>query len=131
MSYTIKWLAVAMILGGQLAKAQSHISVKILNEPDLNIDWMRANLDLSDAQARSISLLNTKYEPRFDSIRRSSADRYLKFQKAYRVIQDRDYELKRILSDKQFALYQRRVKKMYAASAHKSDTTTLMSKHYN
>jgi hypothetical protein len=85
--------------------AQVHASVKVLNEPDLSVDWMKSNMGLTDEQYYVISVLNARYSVRFDSIRRSSSDRYVKFQKTLRVQQQRDNELKFILSEKQFRIH--------------------------
>ena len=95
-----------LFLGSHLSMAQSYVSVKILNEPGLPVKWMKDSLLLTDEQASVVVLLDARYEIQFDSLRTSHADRYAKFQQAYRLYRERDNELKFILTEQQFIVYQ-------------------------
>ncbi|MBT1699527.1 hypothetical protein KK083_21695 [Fulvivirgaceae bacterium PWU4] len=95
-----------LFLGGHLSMAQSYVSVKILNEPGLPVKWMKDSLCLTDEQASVVAALDARYAIRFDSLRTSHADRYAKFQHAYRLYEARDHELKFILTEQQFVVYQ-------------------------
>jgi hypothetical protein len=108
----------ACVLVAQSSLAQVHASMKALDEADLSVDWMKSNLGLTDEQYYVISVLNARYSVRFDSIRRSSSDRYVKFQKTLRVKQQRDNELKFILSEKQFRIHRQEQDRMNTVLSH-------------
>lgn len=99
-----------LVIGQHKLMAQSYISVQLLNQPGLPIEWMKDHLSLNVEQMNAIGQLNLRYASRFDSIRQSQADRFVKFKKTYQMMATRDSELKYILNEDQFTLYQRKKK---------------------
>ena len=93
---------------GEYAMAQFSIDPKLMAETELSAEWMKSNLNLCDDQFSAVADIIMRYDIRFDSINRSHVDRFVKFQRTYLLKQARDNELKFILSEKQFLLYQRK-----------------------
>jgi hypothetical protein len=128
--YVIIIVSVILVAVPEYLMAQAHVSIKLLNQSDLSIEWMKKYLNLTDKQVHAVWKLNVRYAPRFDSIRQSGDDRFVKFERTYRVTMQRDNELKYILSEEQFVLYQRKKKHMYPGHAHSSDTLFSNNRHH-
>jgi hypothetical protein len=107
----------ACFLFGNHSYAQrSFVPVTTVEKIDLSVNWMEENLCLTEKQVVLVSLLNDRYTVRFDSIRLSTADRFVKYKKIRYVRNERDNELKFILTERQFKTYryeQERVEEMF------------------
>jgi hypothetical protein len=112
----------SLVAGNHKVTGQQYTSIRLLIQPDLPVEWMKEHLRINDAQTGAVVQLNIKYETTFDSIRRSHANRFMKFERTYRVVIQRDNELRHILNDEQFELYHRRRKSTFLGSVSRSDT---------
>ena len=66
---------------------------------------MKVALSLTTEQVSIVNAINDRYSPRFDSMRMSNDNRFEKFAKTRRLKEERDNELKLLLSEKQFRTY--------------------------
>ena len=87
------------------AIAQPGVSFRALEEANLSVDSMKVALALTSEQASIVTTINERYSQRFDSIKLSNDNRFEKFAKTVRLKEERDNELKYILSEKQFWIY--------------------------
>lgn len=88
-----------------MSVAQSNVTVPVLEKAYLSVDSLRLALSLTSEQTYLVSMINQKYIVRFDSIRISDDDRFVKYTKAILLRRQRDDELKFLLSEKQFRIY--------------------------
>jgi hypothetical protein len=98
-------LCVACSSACSRAHAQAYFSSPVLDDADLSMEWMKLNLSLTREDADVIGVINVRYAVRFDSIRRSNEDRFVKVSKTRNVKQQRDDEFKLILSEEQYKIY--------------------------
>ena len=89
----------------QTAIAQPGVSFRALEEASLSVDSMKVALSLTTEQVSIVNAINDRYSPRFDSMRMSNDNRFEKFAKTRRLKEERDNELKLLLSEKQFRTY--------------------------
>jgi hypothetical protein len=97
------WLVCTWLLPETVA--QSRVTMSALEEADLSVDSLKLALTLTSEQTYVVALVNERYAVRFDSIRRSTEDRFVKFAKTVRLKRERDNELKFVLSEGQFRIY--------------------------
>jgi hypothetical protein len=68
-------------------------------------DWMKTNLQLTDAQATSVHAINLKYANQNESLKEGAAGRREKYKKLKDTQAAKDQELKGALTTEQFNIY--------------------------
>lgn len=82
--------------------------------------WMKNNLQLTDEQEKSVQEINLKYAGKTEELRNSSESKGQKFKKLKSYNDDKDKELKGLLTAEQFKTYQAKkeeVKEEFKAKA--------------
>ena len=82
--------------------------------------WMKNNLQLTDEQEKSVHEINLKYAGKTEELRNSSEPKGQKFKKLKSYNDDKDNELKGLLTAEQFKTYQAKkeeVKEEFKAKA--------------
>jgi dipeptidase len=77
-------------------------------------EWMKKELNLTDAQAARVDSLNLKYAKELQQVREKDfTDRQERFEAMKTVRDKKTEELKRVLDEKQFSLYQEKIKDFF------------------
>jgi hypothetical protein len=75
--------------------------------------WMQKDLHLSQGQAAQISKINLQAAERMQSIFNSHDGRFLKFQEIMRAREEKDNQLRTVLTNDQLAKYQAKKEEMW------------------
>lgn len=73
-------------------------------------DWMKADLKLTAEQEEKVHEINLKYAREAETIKSDGGSRMSKMKQAKSLIDQKDAELKPILTDEQYALFQEKKK---------------------
>ncbi len=71
-------------------------------------EWMQTELSLDSTQIEKVYQINLKYANKLDGIKNSSEDRMQKFKKFKALSSDKDKDLKKVFSNEQFKIYQKK-----------------------
>ena len=74
---------------------------------DIQTNLMGATLSLSDEQAEHINAINLKYAKKVGEIYNSQGSKFRKFWKMRKLGNDKDQELKSVLSNEQYEKYEK------------------------
>lgn len=96
-------------------RAQEWTSKSPGERAEIQTEWMKTELSLSDDQAVTTQEINLKYAEKVESLKSSDASRMEKFQELKAYDTAKDGELEKVFSDDQYKVYQKKKEKLRKA----------------
>lgn len=78
----------------------------------MQTDWMQSELELDDETTSLVHDINLKYVKKMESLKTSNQSRRNKFREFKAMSDQKDAELKKVLTKEQFDLYQEKKKEL-------------------
>lgn len=94
-------------LTGLNLKAQENIKLSIEERAEVRSKIMQQELGLDSVQYQNVLILNTQDAKKISLIKTSTGSPVIKARQTLRLKQDRENEIKKILSSEQYKIYQK------------------------
>ncbi len=104
MKHTILISTFLILLGGKLFAQDVESKLSPEERARFQTEWMKQNLSLSEDQLVQIEPLNLKYAQKMEEVKASSR-KIGKLKKAKAIMDEKDGQLKKILTKDQFNVY--------------------------
>jgi hypothetical protein len=103
---TMSWTAALLFVGMSFATYAQESGFTPEERAQYHTDWMKADLKLTAEQEEKVHEINLKYAREAETIKSDGGSRMSKMKQGKSLIARKDADLKPILTDEQYTLYQ-------------------------